>query len=298
MNLTKMMPNSVLQFEENKPLAPLTTLQVGGSARFFVEVKSLEEMAFALKEAKRKNIPFHIIGRGSNTLFDDRGFDGLVIANKIDFCNIVDNKVYVGAGFNFSLLGFKTAQAGLSGLEFASGIPASVGGALFMNAGAQGGEASSHLLDAAFITSDGEMKVFKKEDLKFDYRYSSFHEMQGSIVSCTFLLSKEAGARKKQKELIDYRLKTQPYKDHSAGCVFRNPAECPAGRIIEQCGLKGLSIGGAEVSTMHANFIVNKKGATQKEILALALEVKEKVKEQKGIDLELELRVIPYNGHA
>lgn len=283
------------RFQKNKPLNSLSTFGIGGDAKYFTEINSVEEMQEVLRFCHQKDLPFHLVGKGSNSLFDDAGFDGLVILNKIAFLEIEETRVSVGAGFNFSHLGAKTARAGLSGLEFASGIPASVGGAIFMNAGANGGEVKDTLKEVSFVDSSGELKVFDRTQLAFRYRWSCFQERKGAIVAAKFLLSPFEGARKTQIEIVNYRTKTQPYGDLSCGCVFRNPEGHSAGALIEKCGLKGRRVGGAEVSLLHANFIVNKDGAKASDVIALAHEIKECVKEKTGVDLELELRQIPKN---
>lgn len=280
----------MLQFLENESLANYSTFGIGGPARFFVKVHTVEEM----REAILSGHPYLVIGKGSNCLFHDKGFNGLVILNKIDFFEDLGNgKFHVGAGFSFSLLGVKTAQKGFSGLEFASGIPATVGGAVFMNAGANGTETCKSLASVDYLNEKGELQFLPKEELFFSYRTScfqnGFQKQKGAIVGATFQLEPNDTARKKQLEIIDYRKKTQPYGDKSAGCIFRNPTGGFAGKLIEEAGLKGIQIGGAEVSTMHANFIVNRKGATAEDVLALIKLIQTKV------HLESEVRIISYD---
>lgn len=283
------------QFEIDKPLSRVSTFGIGGPARFFVEVQKTDELQSLLAYCHSQKLPFFAIGKGSNCLFDDRGFDGLVILNKIAFCQFDWPMIHVGAGYSFSLLGTQTARKGWTGLEFASGIPGSIGGAVYMNAGASGGETCDTLIEATFVNERGEIEVLARDQIAFSYRSSSFQNRKGVIASAKFLLQPCEEARKKQLEIIDYRTRTQPYSDKSAGCVFRNPeSHSSAGALIQQSGLKGKRIGGAEVSTMHANFIVNKGGATAQEILELAAHVKTAVKEKTGVDLEMEIRCIPY----
>lgn len=280
------------QFQRSKPLHELSTFAIGGLADFFTEVETIEEMQAVLRHCFQNNIPFHIVGKGSNSLFSDEGFQGLVIHNKISFLQLEGNTVSVGAGYNFSLLGVKTARKGLSGLEFASGIPASVGGAIFMNAGANGTETSDSLQEVTFVSEEGALQIFQKFEMNFAYRYSCFHKIKGAIVAAKFLLTPQKDARKKQLAIIDCRTKTQPYKDKSCGCVFRNPEGYSAGQLIEKCGLKGAKMGDAEVSSIHANFIINNGSASAKDVLKLAEYIKGCIKEQTGVDLEMELRTI------
>lgn len=282
------------KFQLDKPLHLVSTLGVGGPARFFYEVHQIEEMQAVLRYCFLEKLPFLILGKGSNCLFDDRGFAGLVILNKISFCEFQLPVVSVGAGYSFSLLGAQTAKQGFSGLEFASGIPGSVGGAVFMNAGANGQEVKDCLLEVTFINEKGELEILSKEQMQFSYRFSSLQHKKGAIVGVKFLLELSHKARQTQLNIIAYRTKTQPYHEKSAGCIFRNVELESAGGLIERCGLKGKRIGGAEVSSLHANFIVNKGGATANDILELAVYVRKIVKEKAGIDLEMEVRYIPY----
>ncbi len=286
----------LLRFEKDKLLSSLSTFGIGGPAKYFIEVSDIKDLQELILFCSQEKLAYLIIGKGSNCLFDDRGFDGLVILNKIHFCTFLnDCSVHVGSGFSFSLLGAQTARKGLSGLEFASGIPATVGGAVFMNAGANGKETKDHLVSVDYITEEGELICIPKEDLAFSYRFSSFQKRKGAIVGATFTLLPSLEARQKQLQIIDYRTQTQPYKDKSVGCIFRNPeAPLSAGALIEKSGLKGFAVGGAEVSCMHANFIVNKANATAQDVLTLASEVKKVVLEKMQVNLEMEVRVIPY----
>ena len=276
-----------LKVQKGRFLSEFSTLSIGGPIESFVQVSTVEEMC----EAFKYNIPKMVIGKGSNCLFDDRGFKGLVILNKIDFCNWDGATVTAGSGYSFSLLGVQSARKNLTGLEFASGIPASVGGAVFMNAGANGKETSDHLISVDYY--DGKTrKTISKKELEFSYRFSSFHKMKGVILSATFSLRRKEIARKTQLEIVTHRMKTQPLKDKSIGCIFQNPEKQSAGAIIDECGLKGLRIGGAEVSTIHANFIINRIGATSSDIKKLIKLVQQKVFQQTGIYLQPEVRIV------
>ena len=285
----------VLNLQSKRSLKEFSTFGIGGPIRLFTEVHSIEEMEEAFRWIRLEKIPYFILGKGSNCLFDDRGFDGLVILNKIDFFNWNDLEVHVGSGYSFSLLGVQSARKGLSGLEFASGIPATVGGALYMNAGANGHETCEAIHSALFLTEEGEKRTFLKEDLQFEYRFSSFQKIRGAILSATFALKRSEEARSLQLKIVDYRMKSQPLKDRSAGCIFRNPEPgTPAGLLIDQCGLKGLQVGGAKISEIHANFIVNVENATAKDVLDLITLVQERVYEKTALRLEPEVRMIRY----
>jgi UDP-N-acetylmuramate dehydrogenase len=284
-----------MHFQRDKRLSELSTLGIGGPARYFLEIDSIGKMQEVMAYASKEGLPRIIIGKGSNTLFDDRGFDGLVILNKIAFCDYRGGEVEVGAGYSFSLLGTQTARKKLSGLEFASGIPGSVGGAVYMNAGANGKETADALKKVSYVDEEGKLLYLDKEELTFAYRYSSFQKKNGAIVAALFSLSPSEGARQKQLKIIDYRTKTQPYSDKSAGCAFRNPSlQQSAGSLIDRAGLKGVRVGGAAVSDLHANFIVNASEATARDILELIALVQEKVRAMTGIELEMEIRTIPY----
>lgn len=275
-----------MQLQTNRFLSEFSTFGIGGPIRLFCEVFTIEEMI----QAYQMDLPKLVIGKGSNCLFSDSGFDGLVILNKIAFCEWKDCEVTAGSGYSFSLLGVQSARKNLSGLEFASGIPASVGGAVFMNAGANGAETAECLKEVLFF--DGkEKQIFSREDLDFGYRSSSFQKKEGVILSATFQLKQQPHARASQLAIVDYRMKTQPLKEKSIGCIFRNPKGESAGALIDRLGLKGLRCGGAKISEMHANFIVNDQKASAKEIQMLIELVQEKVFKQTGIYLEPEVRI-------
>lgn len=282
-------------FQTDKLLKEVSTFGIGGKARLFTQVSSVEQMQQVLIYCKEQALPFFILGKGSNCLFDDQGLNALVIHNKISYLEMQEGIFDVGAGFSFSLLGAKSAKSGFTGLEFASGIPATVGGAIFMNAGANGRETAQCLTHVSFVNEEGELLHLEKKDLEFGYRHSCFQKRKGAIVSAKFALIPSLQARDSQLSIIDYRKKTQPYKEASIGCIFRNPDKDSAGRIIEQGGLKGLSVGDAEVSSIHANFIVNKGKASSQDVLHLIALIQEKVKALTGVTLEMEARCIPYN---
>ncbi|MCB1071738.1 MAG: UDP-N-acetylmuramate dehydrogenase [Chlamydiia bacterium] len=282
------------RIEYFKSLKDFSTFGIGGKARQFISIRTIEEMGEIRKYISREKIPFWIIGKGSNSLFDDRGFDGLMILNKIDFIEFDQGKLYVGAGTSFSLLGAKMARLGWGGLEFASGIPGSVGGAIYMNAGANGMETCDHLTAVGCINEEGNFIEKMKDELTFAYRTSSFHGWKMIIVSGRFELEKREEARENQLKIIEYRTATQPYREKSAGCIFRNPEDDKAGALIDACGLKGKRIGGAEVSMLHGNFIVNRGDATAQDVLDLVTFVRETVRDKTGKDLKMEVNKIPY----
>jgi UDP-N-acetylmuramate dehydrogenase len=284
----------VQKIQKDVFLKTYTTFGIGGPARYFLQAHTRQEMCEAMLFAQQENLPFLILGKGSNALFDDRGYNGLIILNKIQGIMWKDTSVEVGSGYSFSLLGVQSARKGLSGLEFAAGIPGSVGGAVFMNAGANKQDTAHALVDVGFIDTQGNYRVYIRDELMFAYRKSSFQNLKGSIVSATFRFIPLEEARKKQLEIIDYRAKTQPYGEHSAGCIFRNPSHKSAGALIEAAGLKGYRIGGACISPIHANFIVNDGNACAQDVMDLVALIKERVFQHAGEKLEMEVIRVPY----
>lgn len=248
------------------------------------------EETFAL--ARDANIPVKVIGKGSNILFNDAPYKGLLLLNKIDHCQFEGNIAIVGAGLSFSYLGVQSAKLGLQGLEFASGIPATVGGAIWMNAGANGTETCETLAQVDYLFLNGQIQTFQRHEICFSYRQSSFQAMEGCILSARFLLKPNPQARDLQLKIINARIQTQPLKDKSIGCIFRNPSkELSAGKLIDQCGLKNLSVGDAVVSPLHANFIVNKNQAKASDVKALIEKIQAQVLQQTGIYLEPEIKI-------
>jgi UDP-N-acetylmuramate dehydrogenase len=280
-------------FKKNKLLKDLTTFGIGGFAKYFISVDSIPKMKEVLKYTHKNSLPFFILGKGSNVIFDDNGFDGLIILNKINFHAFTTDSVYVGAGYSFSLLASQYTKRNFFGLEFAYGIPGSVGGAIFMNAGANGQETSNVLKEVLFLNFKGESIIYKRDEIDFGYRFSSFQKKTGVICSAKFGFSSEQ--INDQYKIFSHRLKTQPYNTKNAGCIFRNPqGPYSAGYLIEKCGLKGKKIGQAVVSDVHANFIVNENQAKAKDVLDLISLIQETVLKKTGVFLEKELNYIPY----
>jgi UDP-N-acetylmuramate dehydrogenase len=281
-----------VKIEAGRLLSELTTFGVGGPAEALCVVNRVEEMQEALVYGREMGLRPLVLGRGSNLLFDDRGFDGLVILNKIDFIEWEGECCRVGAGVNFSLLGARTAKQGWAGLEFASGIPGTVGGAVVMNAGANGQETADVLVSVESVTPEGEVVIRARDAMAYAYRTSPFQSNSEAVVAATFVLEKSDEARAKQIEIIVRRKETQPLWEKSAGCMFRNPPGASAGQLIEAAGLKGLAVGDAIVSDLHANFVINQGKATSGEILELIQTVQERVKDASGFDLQREVKYI------
>ncbi|KAH7284804.1 hypothetical protein KP509_34G071000 [Ceratopteris richardii] len=282
-----------------KTLGEVSTWGIGGPAKLFCEVHCELQLASVLRYCRKRSIPFLVVGRGSNCLFDDRGFDGCVILNRLcSFERLAPGVYHAGSGYPFNALGIQSTNDGFSGLEFASGIPGTVGGAVFMNASADGQETANVLKSVEVVTVNGQKYELPRDKLTYGYRSSPFQTIQGlaAICSATFVLTGCATAKENLRKYLKRRKETQPIGERSAGCVFRNPGfGCQsAGFLIDKAGLKGLSIGGAKVSELHANFIINDGNSRASDVIKLLSIVKERVKSKYGITLEEEIIYVPF----
>ncbi|MEY3607398.1 MAG: UDP-N-acetylmuramate--L-alanine ligase [Verrucomicrobiota bacterium] len=273
-----------------------TTLQVGGAARLFLVPADAAALAVALRFLRTAEVPFFPLGRGSNLLVPDEGVDGAVIALEgpawSAFTPGGDGTVWTGAGLRLKQLCGLATKAGLAGFEFLEGIPGTVGGALRMNAGAMGGWMFDRVEEVELISPEGEIARLPRAAFHVDYRHC--HELRDAIALGARLragVAATAPAEDIARQIDVYRRKRQESqpREASAGCMFKNPAGDSAGRLIDQCGLKGLREGAAEVSRIHANFIVNHGGATAAEVLALVRRVRAAVRAQKGVELQPEV---------
>ncbi|MCL2284056.1 MAG: UDP-N-acetylmuramate dehydrogenase [Fibromonadales bacterium] len=260
--------------QKNVSLKKYTTFKIGGSAKFFAEPKNIEEIRALLAWRKEFEIPYFVLGKGSNVLFDD--YNGLVIKTGDSLHSLIQD----------------AASKGLGGLEKLEGIPGTIGGAIFMNAGAHGQQISDCVKSVTSITEDGEIKTRTKEECEFAYRSSIFKLLKEIILCAEFdftPMPKET-IDKNRKEVLTWRKTKQPLQYPNAGSVFKNPAgHLSAGALIEACGLKGFSIGDAQISELHANFIVNKGNATAKDVRALMEKIVQSVWEVHGVKLEAEI---------
>ena len=279
----------------NEPMSRHTTFRAGGAADMFIEPESEGELLAALSAAKEENCPVTVIGNGSNILVRDGGVRGLVIhiGNKMSKINVSGSVICAEAGANMSKIAAAALGEELGGFEFASGIPGSIGGGLYMNAGAYGGELKDVVLSARYI-KDGHIAEIEKEDMQLGYRRSIFSQTGGIITSVCIRLEKSS--RKaicaKMNDYKKRRTDKQPLEFASAGSTFKRPEGNFAGALIEQAGLKGYSVGAAQVSEKHAGFIINRGGATSGDILRLIEYVQKKVFETSGVMLEPEVRII------
>lgn len=280
----------------DEPLANHTTWRIGGPCDLLIQPKDKESLILAVQTIHRSNIPWRVIGRGSNLLVRDGGIRGAVfkVAEGLSHCEFRGEEVRVGAGYSTIRLTVEAGKMGLTGLEFAGGIPGSIGGAVYMNAGAHGSDLSRILKEAEVLFEDGEVRVLTNEEMQFSYRTSLLQSRKGIVLEA--LLQLKTGDRKEIAAALarfkDRRRQSQPLQQPCAGSVFRNPPGDHAGRLIEASGLKGFSIGGAQVSEIHANFIVNRGGATAADVLTLMEHIQSTVKEKFGVEMHPEVLVV------
>lgn len=282
---------------KNEPMSRHTTFKIGGNASTYVKVGTLSKLSTIIKECKNSEIDFMIIGNGSNLLVSDDGLDKAVIRLDGELRNIVlldETTIYCGAGASLAALCKFALKNGLSGLEFAWGIPGTVGGAVFMNAGAYGGEMKDVVYSVSHITKEGEIGRTDKDELEFGYRNSVYRSNGCIITGITLKLNKaqKSEIQEKMDDFLSRRASKQPLEFPSAGSVFKRPEGAFAGTLIEQCGLKGKTVGGAQVSEKHAGFIINKSNATAQDVKNLIKEIKNTVKSETDFDLECELIMI------
>jgi UDP-N-acetylmuramate dehydrogenase len=283
-----------MEIRRDQKLSEYTTIGIGGSVAVIYLPKTGEELSELLSTLSKENRPYRILGNGSNVLADDRGIREAVVCtrNMERIFQVQDELITVDAGYPVAQLAYQTASKGLSGLEFGVGIPGSIGGVVKMNAGAHQHTISEVVDSIRYVMPDGTMGTSSKEDLSFTYRFAKIPE-DAIITTVNLRLNRgdSKAIHEKIRSFNDQRTSTQPLKEKSAGCIFKNPGVCSAGKLIEDAGLKGFQIGGAIVSQMHANFIVNRGQATFKDVLNLIQHVKRTVKEKLGQDLQEEVVV-------
>lgn len=318
-----------MTFEEHVPLAPYTSFRIGGPARFFCIAKSGEELQEAINKAKELGVPYYLLGGGTNVLISDKGFRGLVIKVELRKAVVRDGAIDAEAGIPMPQLANLTAQAGLSGLEWAVGVPGTVGGSIRGNAGAFGGDTKGYVTDVEVLEvkdSNAHTKHLTNPDCHFAYRSSVFKEHPEWIITRgTFQLAQgdEATIRGKMRTFMERRKATQGLERPSAGCVFKNSylkdgkgwfdelktrlevddalfgelaadGRIPASFLIDRVGLKGKRIGGAQISLVHGNFILNTGSATAEEVIILISLIKERVRTHYGIELREEIEYVGF----
>lgn len=284
------------KIEKDISLSTLTTYKTGGIAKLVVSPNNINNLKQMLKLIHKYNIKYFILGKGSNTLFSDKEFNGVIIKlDKLNNFKIQQTEIYVESGMILSKLVQASVKNELTGLEFAIGIPGTIGGAIYMNAGAYGNNMSNIVKSVIVLNEKFQIKEIPLEKLKFDYRYSIFQDNK-NLICVAANIKLEHGNHdeiaSKIKENLLKRKNSQPLEYPSAGSVFRNPEGNYAGKIIEELGLKGKNIGGAEISTKHANFIINKNNASSSDILNLIKLVQKEVKDKYKIDLKLEQQLV------
>lgn len=284
-------PNSRLRFGE--PLSKHTHFGIGGEAAAYFEVSTLAELASIARFHQQWHVPVAIIGRGSNLLVSDAGFSGIAIRliGELAQLTVDGNTVTVGAGVSLPRLSKAMSRRGLSGVEFALGIPGSVGGALMMNAGAWGSSFGDVVTNVTVMHDTGELSQRSHAEARFEYRHSGLGDYF-CVTGATLSLEPGDAATitKQMQAFYKQKVATQPFAEENAGCMFKNPPGDSAGRLIDVCGLKGHRIGGAEVSSVHGNFILNLDNATAADVLNLVAHIQQQVKAKTGVSLQTEVK--------
>ena len=285
-----------IELRENEPLAAHTSFRIGGPARWMAFPKTVEEVRTLLRLAREADIPVRLLGAGTNVLAPDRGVDALVLCLKDALRGVrlpEGNCIEAMAGETLASVAVFARKNGLTGLEFAHGIPGTLGGGGYMNAGAYGGELRQVVRQVTFLHADGRLETFENGDCAFGYRTSVFENMPGVIVSARLALQpgEAAAIEAKMRELMEKRRASQPLELPSAGSTFKRPAGHFAGALIQDAGLKGRGVGGAKVSEKHVGFVVNFDHATAADVRATIALVQKTVYETSGVRLEPEVRI-------
>lgn len=286
------------RLERNYPLHRLTTWKIGGPGEYVYWPKDLSELKKVLQAAKTEGFPYRVLGRGSNVLAADEGLPGLTVV-MTSLTNIAweGSNIKAEAGYSLARLAQESGERGLSGLEFARGIPGTLGGAAIMNAGAHGADLSGVLKAVTLLQPDGTMTRVLQQDIEFGYRYSSLRS-QGVVLEAELLLQPGVRARilEQMQKYLQQRQTAQPLEYPNAGSVFRNPPGDSAGRLIEAAGWKGKTVGGAEVSRKHANFIWNRNQAKARDVLTLIQMIRQDVLDKYGVELVPEIEYLAPRG--
>lgn len=279
-----------------EPMSKHTTFRIGGPADFYLCPHSTKEVQQTIQICKEENLPYFILGNGSNLLVSDKGYRGAIIQLWKNFSDISvkDCCITAKAGALLSKVAAEALEEGLTGMEFASGIPGTIGGAVFMNAGAYGGEMKDIIKEVKVLDDQGEVRVLSNEEMKLGYRTSIVKEKGYTVLSAVLQLKKGEVSviRETMEDLKNRRTSKQPLDMPSAGSTFKRPEGYFAGKLIMDSGLRGFSVGGAQVSEKHCGFVVNKGGATAEDVTALIREVQRRVKEKFGVELETEVRFL------
>lgn len=286
-----------LEMHENEPMSAHCSFRIGGPARLMACPASGAEAAALLRLLREADAPVELMGKGTNLLVADEGLDAVVVrlGEAISGAELLPgDRVRAGAGISLAKLAVFAAEAGLSGLEFAHGIPGSLGGAVFMNAGAYGGEMKDVLESAEIALPDGTLREVPAEELELSYRHSALEGSGALVTAATVKLTpaEPEAIRARMRELMEKRRASQPLDMPSAGSTFKRPVGGYAAALIDQAGLKGFAIGGAQVSEKHAGFVINRGGATFDDVLRLMEHIQKTVLEKSGVRLEPEVRIL------
>lgn len=288
--------NGEYDIQYDEPMARHTTMRIGGPADVFLVPRTIDALGAAKRAARDCGVPCAVIGNGSNLLVSDAGYRGAVLCTSgLRAVTVEGNQITAQAGALLSVIARAAADAGLTGLEFAAGIPGSLGGAVFMNAGAYDGQMADRVTSVTYLDGDGVAHTLAAHELAFGYRESVFKTHEDWTVVCATMALTPGDATAIHTKMEDFacrRRDKQPLEMPSAGSTFKRPQGDFAGRLIEQAGMKGFAVGGAQVSEKHAGFVVNRGGATCADMLALIHTVQERVRAQSGVSLECEVRVL------
>lgn len=289
------------EIKTNEPLSLHTTFKIGGPCKALIIPKSSESISGLIKLSNNLSVKYMIIGNGSNLLFDDKGYNGVIfkIGNAMQDIKLIDdNTIKADAGATLTKLSIFAAEHNLSGLEFSYGIPGTTGGAVYMNAGAYGGEIKDVIVSCTAVNNVGDIIEFKKEEMKLSYRHSLFQQKDNYIIiSATFKLAdgEKDDIKSLMSNLMFKRKDKQPLEYPNAGSTFKRPEGQFAGKLIQDCGLKGYSVGDAQVSEKHSGFVINKGKATYNDVTKLISDVQNIVKAETGYFLECEVKIIKYD---
>ena len=283
-----------LLFDE--PLAPITSFNIGGPAELLLIPAETDDIVNGLRYVRERHLPWRALGNGTNILIPDAGLPGLTIKlwHTLNEIAVKGNHLRAQAGADMLTIAMRAGEAGLAGLEWGCGIPGTVGGAVFMNAGVPGCEIKDTLVKAKVISSRGSIEEYSVEQMEFGYRTSRIQTRGGIVVEAEFALEEDSvdAVFERMNAHLNKRRGSQPIHQPNCGSVFRNPVGDFAGRLIEAAGLKGTQVGGVQVSEQHANFIVNMGGGTAEDVMRLVTKIRETVEQRFGVELELELRMI------
>jgi UDP-N-acetylmuramate dehydrogenase len=321
MSIKEQLQKLDIKFLADEPLKNHTTFQIGGPARYYVELSQTENLMRVLKIAKENKLKYLFLGGGSNLLVSDQGFDGLIIKIRPAELEFEDSRVTANSGCILAGLIIKCLENGLTGLEFAAGVPGTVGGAIKGNAGTYGEAMEKAVESVRFIDENLQLKTFSKKECRFAYRHSIFKEHDEWLITSAVIKLKKGdvtASKKLIQERIGYRMQSQPYGHPSAGCAFKNIIysdeiadklkslgwevspkfkeykKIPTAYVIENLGLKGKTIGAAQISEKHANYIINLGGATADEVIQLISYIKQQVRDTLGIQLQEEIRYLGF----